>query len=227
MAPASTGKDNNNKTAVITTAHPNRASLWSLIPGVLIFTIVVMKLMAPNKLLTPDRCKANIARSTLGPLWLCTPLKGGYTVQAVPAPPSMQAENTSSNKLGGNNQKLMLLSLGKAMSGPPTIKGIKKLPNPPINDGITIKNIIRIAWAVIILLYNWLSEIYWTPGPLNSILIKTEKAVPNSPENNAKIKYNIPISLAFVDKNHLSIQRDIFEFKVWGSLFVWVLSESL
>jgi len=32
------------------------------------FNIVVMKFMAPNKLLTPDRCKANIAKSTLGPL---------------------------------------------------------------------------------------------------------------------------------------------------------------
>ena len=70
--------------------------------------------------------------------------------------------------------------------------------------GITIKNIINIAWAVIILLYNWLSAIYWTPGPLNSNLINTEKAVPNNPENKANIKYNVPISLALVDKNHLS-----------------------
>jgi hypothetical protein len=40
--PAKTGKDNNNNTAVITTAHPNKASLCNLIPGVLIFIIVVM-----------------------------------------------------------------------------------------------------------------------------------------------------------------------------------------
>jgi hypothetical protein len=108
----------------------------------------------------------------------------------------------------------MLLSLGKAMSGPPTIKGIKKFPKPPIKAGITIKKIIKRACAVMILLYNWLSAIYCTPGPLNSILIKTEKAVPNSPENNANIKYKVPISLAFVDKNHLSIQRDI-EFNLY------------
>jgi len=68
IAPAKTGKDNNNNTAVIITAHPNKASLCNLIPGVLIFIIVVMKFIAPNKLLTPDRCKANIAKSTLGPL---------------------------------------------------------------------------------------------------------------------------------------------------------------
>ena len=50
-----------------------------------------------------------------------------------------------SNKLGGNNQKLILFNLGNAISGPPIIKGIKKFPNPPINAGITIKNIINIA----------------------------------------------------------------------------------
>jgi len=69
---------------------------------------------------------------------------------------------------------------------------------------LTIKNIIIIAWAVIILLYNWLSAIYWTPGPDNSNLISTEKAVPIKPENNANIKYKVPISFALDDKNHLS-----------------------
>jgi hypothetical protein len=68
MAPANTGKDNNNKTAVTSTAHPNKASLCNLIPGLLIFKTVVMKFIAPNKLLTPAKCKENIARSTLGPL---------------------------------------------------------------------------------------------------------------------------------------------------------------
>ena len=50
---------------------------------------------------------------------------------------------------------------------------------------------------------------YCTPGPDNSNLIKTEKAVPNNPENNANIKYNTPISLALLDKNHLSNHKDI------------------
>jgi hypothetical protein len=66
--PANTGKDNNNKTAVTTTAHPNKANLCNLIPGLLILSIVVIKLIAPNRLLIPDKCKAKIARSTLGPL---------------------------------------------------------------------------------------------------------------------------------------------------------------
>ncbi|MCT4574511.1 hypothetical protein N3930_47275, partial [Bacillus thuringiensis] len=37
-----------------------------------------------------------------------------------------------------------------------------------------------------------------------SILISTENAVPNKPENNAKIKYKIPISLAFEERNQRS-----------------------
>jgi len=68
IPPANTGKESNNNTAVTTTAHPNRANLCNLIPGALMFKIVVMKFMAPSKLLTPDRCKAKMARSTLGPL---------------------------------------------------------------------------------------------------------------------------------------------------------------
>jgi hypothetical protein len=60
-----------------------------------------------------------------------------------------------------------------------------------------------------IALYNWLSAIYCTPGPLNSSLISTEKAVPNNPENKANIKYNVPISLAFDERNHLSNHKDI------------------
>ena len=35
----------------------------------------------------------------------------------------------------------------------------------------------------------------------NSILIKTEKAVPIIPAKTAKIKYKVPISLAFVENN--------------------------
>jgi len=58
----------NNNTAVITTAHPNKANLCNLIPGVLRFIIVTMKFIAPRSELIPERCKANIAKSTLGPL---------------------------------------------------------------------------------------------------------------------------------------------------------------
>jgi hypothetical protein len=68
IPPANTGNDNKSKTAVTTTAQPNKANLCSLIPGLLIFNIVVIKFIAPSKLLIPDRCKAKMAKSTLGPL---------------------------------------------------------------------------------------------------------------------------------------------------------------
>src|ERR1700761_502460 len=68
IPPAKTGSDNNNNTAVTITAQPNNANLCNLIPGLRIFKIVVIKFIAPKRLLTPDKCKPNIAKSTLGPL---------------------------------------------------------------------------------------------------------------------------------------------------------------
>jgi len=71
---------------------------------------------------------------------------------------------------------------------------------------LTIKNIITIAWAVMITLNNWWSPCkYCTPGAANSSLIKTEKAVPIIPAKTANIRYKVPISLAFVENNHLVI----------------------
>ena len=53
---------------------------------------------------------------------------------------------------------------------------------------------------------------YCTPGPDSSSLISTEKAVPNSPENSANIRYNVPISFALLDKNQRSHHMLISEF---------------
>jgi hypothetical protein len=50
-----------------------------------------------------------------------------------------------------------------------------------------------------------LSAIYCTPGPANSNLINTEKAVPTKPANKANIRYKVPMSLALQDKNHRSV----------------------
>ena len=68
IPPARTGSDNSSNTAVTTTAQPNKANLCNLIPGALMFNIVVIKFIAPNKLLIPERWRANMAKSTLGPL---------------------------------------------------------------------------------------------------------------------------------------------------------------
>jgi hypothetical protein len=62
--PANTGNDNNNKIAVINTAHTNSGSLWKVIPGALIFKTVVIKLLDPKIDEIPARCKLNIAKST-------------------------------------------------------------------------------------------------------------------------------------------------------------------
>lgn len=60
-------------------------------------------------------------------------------VHPVPAPVSTSAELSSSNKLTGNSQKLILFSRGNAISGAPIITGTRIFPNPPIRAGITIK----------------------------------------------------------------------------------------
>jgi hypothetical protein len=75
--PANTGNDNNNNTAVINTAHTNNGNLCNVIPGLLIFKIVVIKLLAPNIELIPAKCKLNIAKSTAPPEWNSTDANGG------------------------------------------------------------------------------------------------------------------------------------------------------
>jgi len=122
------------------------------IPGHLIFKIVTIKLIAPNKEDAPAKCKLKIAKSTEGPECACTLAKGGYTVHPVPAPVSTKLEANSKIKEGGNNQKLILFNLGKAISGAPIIIGTNQLPKPPIKIGITIKKIIINACAVTITL---------------------------------------------------------------------------
>jgi hypothetical protein len=81
-------------------------------------------------------------------VWPANPAKGGYTVQPVPAPVSIKLEVNKHKRAGGNNQKLKLFSLAKAISGAPIIIGTNQLPKAPIKIGITIKNIIINACAV-------------------------------------------------------------------------------
>ena len=65
----------------------------------------------------------------------------------------------------------------------------------------------------IITLNNWWSPFkICIPGADNSNLIRTEKAVPIIPAKTANIKYNVPISLAFVEKSHLIMLNFYFLF---------------
>jgi hypothetical protein len=104
-----------------------------------------MKFMAPNIELIPAKCKLKIAKSTEPPEWYSILDNGGYTVHPVPAPPSTKLDEANKIKAGGNNQKLILFNLGKAMSGAPIINGTIQLPKPPIKTGITMKKIIMNA----------------------------------------------------------------------------------
>ena len=67
IAPAKTGKDSNNKKAVINTDQTKRGNLSKVIPGALIFIMVVIKFIAPIIEEAPAQCKLKIAMSTDGP----------------------------------------------------------------------------------------------------------------------------------------------------------------
>jgi hypothetical protein len=67
IPPARTGNEIKSNTAVIRTAHTNRGNLCKVIPGALIFKIVVIKFDAPKIELIPAKCKLKIAKSTEPP----------------------------------------------------------------------------------------------------------------------------------------------------------------
>jgi hypothetical protein len=81
--PAKTGSDNNNNTAVIRTAHTNNGNLCIVIPGARMFTIVVIKFIAPNMDDTPAKCRLNIPKSTAPPEWYSMFAIGGYQIVAL------------------------------------------------------------------------------------------------------------------------------------------------
>ena len=154
IPPPNTGNDNNNNQAVINTDHTNKGNLNIVIPDTLIFMIVTIKFNAPNIDDMPAKCKLNIAHSIEPPECPNKLDKGGYKVHPVPAPISTTDDHIIKKKDGINNQKLILFNLGNAISGAPIINGTNQLPKPPIIAGITIKNIITKACAVIITLYT-------------------------------------------------------------------------
>merc|ERR1719420_1051324 len=154
IAPASTGRDRSSKIAVIKTAQGNKGIRSINIPNVRRLRIVVIKFTAPNKDEIPAKCKLKIVKSTEAPPWNINELRGGYTVQPVPAPVSTRDPTRRRNKAGTNSQYLILFKRGKAISGDPIINGTNQLPKHPIKIGITIKKIIIKACAVTITLYN-------------------------------------------------------------------------
>lgn len=152
IAPAKTGNERSNRTAVISTDQTNNGIESNVIEEERIFKIVVIKLMAPKIEEAPAKWRLKIAKSTENPEWNRFPARGGYTVQPVPAPIPAKAEDDSNASEGGSSQNLILFIRGKAMSWAPIIMGTNQFPNPPIMTGMTIKKIITKAWAVTIVL---------------------------------------------------------------------------
>jgi len=64
IAPAKTGNDNSNNTAVIKTAQANNGIRSNSIPNTRKFPKVLIKFTAPKIDLTPAKCKEKIAKST-------------------------------------------------------------------------------------------------------------------------------------------------------------------
>ena len=142
IAPANTGKDRSNSTAVIRTAQANKGIRSKIIPKTRRLPKVLIKFTAPKIDLTPAKCREKIAKSTELPAWAIFLDKGGYTVQPVPAPLSTNDLVNSITSAGIRNQNLILFIRGNAMSAAPNIKGTNQLPKPPIKIGITMKKII-------------------------------------------------------------------------------------
>ena len=67
IAPAKTGSDKRRRNAVTKIDQANNGILCSVIPGVLIFKIVVIKFIAPKIDDAPAMCKLKIAKSIAGP----------------------------------------------------------------------------------------------------------------------------------------------------------------
>lgn len=72
IAPAKTGRESNNRKAVIKTDQTNKGILSMVIPGALILNIVVIKFIAPIIEEAPAQCRLKIAISTEPPecVWI-------------------------------------------------------------------------------------------------------------------------------------------------------------
>jgi hypothetical protein len=77
MAPAKTGRDSNNKIAVINTAQANKGIRSRIIPKVRRLPKVLIKFTAPKIDLTPAKCNEKMAKSTDLPAWAMFLESGG------------------------------------------------------------------------------------------------------------------------------------------------------
>jgi hypothetical protein len=103
---------------------------------------VLIKFKAPNIELAPAKCNEKIPKSIPNPACPIFLERGGYIVHPVPKPFPLNIEKTNKTKEIGSNQNLKFFKRAKDISKQLNIKGINQFPKPPINIGITKKNII-------------------------------------------------------------------------------------
>jgi len=77
IAPARTGRDRRRSTAVTNTDQLNSGIRSNSIPRARRLATVLMKLIAPNKELTPAKCREKMAKSTAQPACPEFALRGG------------------------------------------------------------------------------------------------------------------------------------------------------
>ena len=117
---------------------------------------------------------------------------GAWDVQPALTPPSINIDKYIIIKLLKTNQRLKAFNLGNIISDEHGIKGNNILPNPPINIGIIIEDIINIPWKVILGLY-WRDEHGINPGKANSNRNIIDNPKPIDPPINPDIIYTAPI----------------------------------
>ena len=77
IAPANTGNDSSNRSAVIATDQTNSGVWSSVILSDRMLIAVVIKFTAPKIDEIPARCSEKMARSTDPPPWAIAPASGG------------------------------------------------------------------------------------------------------------------------------------------------------
>ena len=118
--------------------------------------------------------------------------KGAWDVYPSLTSPSINIDKNIIIKLLKTNQRLKAFSLGDIISDEHGIESNNILPNPPINIGIIIEDIINIPWKLILGLY-WRDEHSINPGKANSNRNIIDNPKPIEPPINPVIIYTAPI----------------------------------
>lgn len=139
--------------------------------------------------------------------------RGTWNVRPALTPPSRNIPKKRRNKGFIINQRLKAFNLGKIVSEEQGIKGIERLPKPPINNGMIIKGIINIPWKVIQLLY-WRGERGRYPGKPISTLIMIGNPIPKGPPIKPDNICTVPIKiwLVVININTIEILVNLIEF---------------